>query len=144
MWWSVDIFLVLAMCFCCSDALRKGCQASVFLPVVVFQTKFLEWICHSCIDGNKLWNTTLTLLFQTFAVILIDSEIATKQWESKACSEARKNYLVRAEWVRCPWALLRNKVSTIFGFIFLLFFFSATYFSPRRACPRVMKFCTEF
>ena len=49
--------------------------------------------------------------------------------------------LVRAECVRCPWALLRNEVSTIFGIIFLLW---ATYFSHGRVCPRVMKFCTEF
>ena len=30
--------------------------------------------------------------------------------------------LVRAECVRCPWAFLRNEVSTIFGIIFLLIF----------------------
>ena len=29
--------------------------------------------------------------------------------------------LVRAECVRCPWALLQNEVSTIFGTIFLSF-----------------------
>jgi hypothetical protein len=40
----------------------------------------------------------------------------------------------------------RNEVSTIFGIIFLLslFCFRATYFSPRRGFPRVMKFCMEF
>jgi hypothetical protein len=40
----------------------------------------------------------------------------------------------------------RIEVSTIFGIIFLLSFFSfrATYFSPRRGFPRVMKFCMEF
>ena len=49
--------------------------------------------------------------------------------------------LVRAECVRCPWALLRNEVSTIFGIIFL---FSATYFSPIRGYCRVPKFCMGF
>ena len=55
------------------------------------------------------------------------------------------NKLVRAECVCCPWALLRNEVSTIFVIILLFFsfFFCATYFSPRRGCPRIMKFCME-
>jgi hypothetical protein len=53
--------------------------------------------------------------------------------------------LVRAENVGCPWALQRNKVSTIYTWDYFSFLsFSDTYFSPRWGCPRVMKFCTEF
>ena len=55
----------------------------------------------------------------------------------------RRIKLVRVECVRCPWAFLRNEVSTIFGIIFLFLSFFATYFSPRRGCPRVMTFCKD-
>jgi hypothetical protein len=41
---------------------------------------------------------------------------------------------------------LRYEVSTIFGIIFFFSFFLSQphTFSPRRGCPRVLKFCMEF
>ena len=48
---------------------------------------------------------------------------------------------------RSACAALRRCCGTkypLFLGLFVLISFSATYFSPRRGCPRVMKFCTEF
>jgi hypothetical protein len=50
--------------------------------------------------------------------------------------------LARAECVRCPWALLRNEVSTING-VFSLFSLLMLLF-PRRGYRRVPKFFMGF
>jgi hypothetical protein len=51
--------------------------------------------------------------------------------------------LARAECVRCPWALLRNEVSTINGVFFSLFSLLTLLFS-QKSYRRVPKFCIGF
>ena len=53
-------------------------------------------------------------------------------------------HLVRAKCVRCPWALQAEHSNLCInsGFIlFFLYFLRSDYFSPRRGCPRILKFC---
>ena len=59
--------------------------------------------------------------------------------------DAQNGGLVNWSERRCAGGLAAaNVVATIFGIIFLSFFFLSsfwvTYFSPGRGCPRVMKF----
>ena len=49
---------------------------------------------------------------------------------------------VRVKCVRCPW-VLQTELSVHYSWHFILSL-SLDYFSPRRGCPRVLKFCMGF
>jgi hypothetical protein len=88
--------------------------------------------------SNEMVNDHYNELFEKKKNFIIFSSMKTQP-----TSLSQSSKLVRGKCMRCPWALQRNVVSTIFGIIFL-FLFRVTYCSPRMGCPRILELCTQF
>ena len=136
-----DIFFLVLLILCIPYGLH-------LLSINAFRIPYVWPVFASLFKDDLRWSLYIVkwILLKQAGDELCQNQVRNEWWLSSAKPELWVPVtLVRVECVRCPWALLRNEVSTIFGIIFLLFFlFWATYFSPRRGCPRVMEFCTEF
>ena len=78
---------------------------------------------------SKDMSTSETKYEDIFSNIIVRQQQVYQWTQLVSCKSFLYHHvsiLVRAECVRCPWALLWNQVSTIFGIIFLL----SSFFSP--------------
>ena len=134
-------------------------KLSMWVSVTKYHYKTIVWLVNLGEIQIMYYSFRLKLLTSTstkkFNCVM--DRLTFSPWTHKHCSgdilEVTENLdenlsltiLVRAECVRCPRALLRNEVSTIFGIIFLLFFLSVAHtFLPEGVILGLWNFALGF
>ena len=103
------------------------------------QLKIINWPVLLPGEGGEEWNMMWRNSIKRWGE---KRKIGKGGRKKTGRTRKERRILVRVKCLRCPW-VLQTELSVHYSRHFILSL-SLGYFSPRRGCPRVLKFCMGF